>query len=379
MSHDPFSSPLWSSKRPNLRYAELARTLLNQITLSGMQPGERLGTEDELARKHRVSRVTVRAALSILEQDGYIDRKRALGTFIKQVPRRQPATDSEQGTVVFVCHSGEPTHPYENAGFMTMLHTIERVLRDEGLNLQIVVLENDSTLNRKRIEHLVHRPDVRGFCFVPIWSASLEEYEEYRSWLPKDIPCVLCNGYDLGAPNCVARAMSSGCHELMDLLINRGHRDIALLSGPMFSPQEYAIHAGSYIAAFQAKGLPVERAFLYKGYPGESLQTLVHAALTSRLRPTAVFASDARICATVLSVAAELGLSIPDDLSLVGYGDNVLHIHSRVPITAYAVQNDRLAESAARLLVDLIHGKKTDAESRVVPGKLIEGQSVRTL
>lgn len=361
------------------RYAELAQKLIHEINTTGMQPGERLGTEGELALKHRVSRVTVRAALSILERDGYIDRKRALGTFIKRAGRSQAPPTTSQGTVVFVCHSDEPTHPYENFGFVTMLRAIERVLRKEAFNLQIVGLDSDNRANRKRLHDLVQHSEVRGFCFVPIWSVSQEEYDEYRSWLPAGIPSVLCNGYDLGTPSCVARAMESGCRQLMDALIESGHRDVAMISSPIFSPQEYAIHCNSYIAAMQARELPVQRSLLYKGYPGEPLRSLVTGALTSRIRPTAVFASDARVCETVFSVAPALGLRVPEDLSLVGYGDNVLHLQSTVSVTAYAVQNELLAESAARLLVDLIQGRRGASQSLIIPGKLVEGASVRRL
>lgn len=376
---ETISSPRWPDKRFKFRYAELAQKLLHEITTTGMQPGERLGTEDQLAQKHNVSRVTVRAALSILEQDGYIDRKRALGTFIKRPGRKNGSTTTRQETVAFVCHSDEPNHPYENFGFVTMLRTIEKVLRKAGYNLQIVGLDSNSLVNRKRFHDLIEQAEISGFCFVPIWSVSLKEYEEYRSWLPKGTPAVLCNGYDLGTPACVARAMETGCRELMDLLVTNGHRHIAMLSSPIFSLQEYRIHATSYIAAFEAQSLPIERSLLYKGYPGESLKALVKGALTSHPRPTAVFASDARVCVTVFAVAQELGLRIPEDLSLVGYGDNVLHIHSSVPVTAYAVQNERLAESAARLLIDLIQCSRSVSQSLVVPGRLVEGGSVRPL
>jgi GntR family transcriptional regulator of arabinose operon len=372
----------WPTRRgpkPTLRYTELAHKLLQQIATTGMQPGERLGTEDELAHKHSVSRVTVRAALSLLERDGYIDRKRALGTFIKRAAQSATAPGANRGTVVFVYHSAEPSHPYENLGFMTMLRAIERVLRSEHLNLQIVGVESDNAINRKRLHELATHPDVLGFCFVPIWSVSLDVYEEYRSWLPRNIPSVVCNGYDLGTPTCVARAMGTGCRQLMDLLLDNGHRNIALLSSPIFSLQEYRIHARSYVEAFEARGLPVERSLLYKGYPGESLNDFVKGALTGRITPTAVFATEARTCETVFAVARELDLRVPEDLSLVGYGDNVLHIQSPVPVTAYAVQNDSLAENAARLLLDMIQGRASATQSLVVPGRLVEGATVRKL
>lgn len=371
----------WPAKgiRFKTRYTELAQKLLHEIATTGMQPGQKLGTEGELALKHSVSRVTVRAALSILEQGGYIDRRKALGTFIKRSAQPQPFSGSRKGTIVFVCRSDEPTHPYENFGFVTMLRTIERVLREEGFNLQIVGLESDSGVNRRRLHDLVGQPEVRGFCFVPIWSVSLDEYEEYLSWLPAGTPSVLCNGYDLGLPTCVARAMDTGCRELVDLLLANGHRDIAMLISPMFSPQEYSIHASSYTAAFEARGLSVERCLIYKGYRGEPLNRLVRGALTSRIRPTAVVCSDARICEAVLSTAHELGLSIPADLSVVGYGDNVLHVQGRVAVTAYAVQNERLAENAVRLLIGFINNNPDVSQTLVVPGKLIEGGSVQRL
>lgn len=85
------------------------------------------------------------------------------------------------------------------------------------------------------------------------------------------------------------------------------------------------------------------------------------------------------MCETVFAVARELDLRVPEDLSLVGYGDNVLHIQSPVPVTAYAVQNDSLAENAARLLLDMIQGRASATQSLVVPGRLVEGATVRKL
>src|SRR5205085_4168921 len=64
------------------KYVGLAQRLIRQIAKDGLRPGDRLGTELELCRKHGVSRVTVRQALSVLEREGYISRQKARGTFV---------------------------------------------------------------------------------------------------------------------------------------------------------------------------------------------------------------------------------------------------------------------------------------------------------
>lgn len=72
-----------SSGRPSIpRYYAVWRVLWSRI-MSGTYPaGSLLGTEVDLAREFGVSRVTVREALSLLERDGLIDRRRSVGTFV---------------------------------------------------------------------------------------------------------------------------------------------------------------------------------------------------------------------------------------------------------------------------------------------------------
>ncbi len=64
------------------RYYSIWRTLWSRIT-SGFYPaGSLLGTEVAMAAEFGVSRVTLREALSLLEREGLIERKRSFGTFV---------------------------------------------------------------------------------------------------------------------------------------------------------------------------------------------------------------------------------------------------------------------------------------------------------
>ncbi|RDK08874.1 GntR family transcriptional regulator [Cupriavidus lacunae] len=65
------------------RYAELASTLVKQIVEGRHVVGSLLPTELELAGQHGVSRHTVRASLRVLQDLGYISRKKAVGTIVE--------------------------------------------------------------------------------------------------------------------------------------------------------------------------------------------------------------------------------------------------------------------------------------------------------
>lgn len=75
-------------KQKQTAYQKLAQTLRKQITTGKRLPGSRLPTEMELAGKHGVSRITVRHALQLLEEEGLILRRPKLGTFVNSQPQR---------------------------------------------------------------------------------------------------------------------------------------------------------------------------------------------------------------------------------------------------------------------------------------------------
>ena len=69
----------------SLRFG-LAQELRARIRAGEWRPGERLPSEPELARRRRVSRSSMRAAITMLEEEGYVSRRHGSGTYVTHRP-----------------------------------------------------------------------------------------------------------------------------------------------------------------------------------------------------------------------------------------------------------------------------------------------------
>jgi GntR family transcriptional regulator len=74
-----------SATRRSLRHS-LADQLRKRILAGEWGPGDRLPSEPELARRETVSRSSMRAAISILEEDGFVSRRHGSGTYVTHRP-----------------------------------------------------------------------------------------------------------------------------------------------------------------------------------------------------------------------------------------------------------------------------------------------------
>lgn len=71
------------------KYIHLFEELKRRILQGEYQNGQRLPGENEMAGEFAMSRQTVRQALSLLEQEGFIQRRQGSGTYVRRVERRR--------------------------------------------------------------------------------------------------------------------------------------------------------------------------------------------------------------------------------------------------------------------------------------------------
>lgn len=70
------------------RHHDIVDDLRQQITTGSIQPGERLPSEADLADRYKVSTVTLRRALAVLQSEGLVEKIHGKGNFVRRPPRK---------------------------------------------------------------------------------------------------------------------------------------------------------------------------------------------------------------------------------------------------------------------------------------------------
>ena len=133
-------------------------------------------------------------------------------------------------------------------------------------------------------------------------------------------------------------------------LLDLGHRRIGVIAGPAYASSSVGRVRG-YRKAIEEAGLAVDDRLIRSSTFGmESGEDAARTLLGEPGSPTAVFAVNDNTAIGVLAAAQSLGLSVPDDLSVVGYNDIPLSARLPVPLTTVRVPFAQIADAAVELL-----------------------------
>lgn len=170
-------------------------------------------------------------------------------------------------------------------------------------------------------------------------------------------------------PATVAVLNVDGARAATEHLIALGHRRIAHLRGRTDLESAHQREAG-YRQALEAAGIRVDPALIIDGgYRAASATAGAHALLDLTDRPTAVFAANDLTAIEMIRVAAERGLTTPDDLSVVGF-DDVPQASSHTPqLTTVRQPLVEMGASAVRVLLSMLEGG--DPEHVRMPAELV--------
>ncbi|HEY9064239.1 MAG TPA: LacI family DNA-binding transcriptional regulator [Burkholderiaceae bacterium] len=167
-----------------------------------------------------------------------------------------------------------------------------------------------------------------------------------------------------------------GARLAVEHLIALGHTRIACIAGPLaLSPARQRVQG--WRGALAAAGLPGDETLVAIGsFTAEG----GHAAMRALLerRPSAVFASNDLMAIGAICAAAEAGLRVPQDLSVIGFDDIALAAFSNPPLTTIAQPKHQTGELAARMLLQRIAKPKRPLQREILRPTLVLRRSTAT-
>jgi LacI family transcriptional regulator len=160
-------------------------------------------------------------------------------------------------------------------------------------------------------------------------------------------------------------------------LVAQGHRLIGLVQGPEGFRSAAERRLGFEDALGNA-GIRLPRSLIAEGnYTFESGIAAANRLLDLSPRPTAIFASNDEMAAGVVHAARQRGISVPEDLSVIGFDDTAIAAHIWPPLTTVRWPIISMARSAAMKLVgDVIAPDSPEENSSMFLSTLVHRASV---
>lgn len=172
----------------------------------------------------------------------------------------------------------------------------------------------------------------------------------------------------------------SAAAAMAEYLLELGHKRIGYIAGPkgMKSTRE---RLEGFCDALEKHGCKPGRGMLARGaYTFESGIECTRLLLAHSEPPTAIFASNDEMAVGAINAAQDMGLSVPEDVSIAGFDDSILASRIVPSLTTIRRPVREMARLAATKLIASIDGRDDDAQAAImlVP-ELVERNSTRSI
>lgn len=324
-------------------------------------------TVDDVARLAQVSTATVSRCLNATAQVNEATREKVMTAVraLNYTPNFGAKALAARRTNTI----GAVIPSMQNAVFAEGVQAFQDALGSDGTALLIASSNYDPERERRQIEALVGR-GAEGLLLV----GTERPPEVYDYLAHHDIPFVITWAWRPDATHpCVGFDNEAAMHGIVCDVLDIGHRRIAMISGLTAGNDRAAARLAGARRALHEVGGTMEVAEVPYGLEtgGEAFRQLMQAS------PTAVICGSDVLAVGAVQMAAQMGLRVPDDVSITGFDDIEIARIVSPPLTTVRVPHGRMGCEAARLLRDLMARRDVARQVELPTEIVMRGTLVR--
>jgi len=334
-------------KQHEPKYISLVNWIKEKISVRELHPGDKLYSENELSDMFGLSRQTVRHAISILENEGLVERVRGSGTYVGS--RNGKSRKKTMNIAVISTYVDDYIFP-------ATLQGIVQTLSKAGYMTQIAFTNNKVANERKILEGILEKDNVDGVIVEATKSALPNPNLKYYRELQKRQIALLffnCVYPELQVPLVSLDDIFVG-KQATEYLLAQGHRKI----GGIFKTDDGQgrLRYAGYVEALLKAGLSVDdRKILWIDTEDQKNLKNISSSVLRRLTDcTAVFCYNDQVAFGLLELLKKEGFRVPGQLSLVSIDGSDLALLSEPQITSVPYPMGELGEKAAENMIHLI-------------------------
>ena len=260
-----------------------------------------------------------------------------------------------------------------NPAFARIVSAIEERVHELGYDLVLAHTHNLPAREEACLRRLLARR-VDGLFITPVYRFEAEA-RIYQEVLARKVPAVL-----LGPPASFCKTFVSveadepgASYVATQHLLKLGHKRIVYLTGPPAAPWAHERFEG-YRRALREAGIELDDKLVFAA--GSTIEDGTKAGLqmlNESCSATAIQAVSDQVAIGCAEALFHQGFKIPEDVSLVGYGNIMAAEYFRVPLTTIRQPKYRLGVAAVEMMMNLLKGQRV--ESKRLPAELIERKS----
>ena len=250
-----------------------------------------------------------------------------------------------------------------NPFFSEVIRGIERVAQQQGYSVLLGDTENNSKREEIYAQMVASRQVDGAIILLPHISSSIR-----RAGAP------IVNACEYVSDKTITSVYSDnvgGARSATEYLLALGHVSIGFIGGPPGSPLSVDRERG-YVEAMRSNGLSPDRKLMAAGdFSAESGVRATEALLARGVPLTALMCANDEMALGALRAVRDRGLSVPADISIIGFDDIRLARFIDPPLTTVAQPMQEIGREAMTLLIELLADPTVAARKRILPTQLI--------
>ncbi len=323
-------------------YAQLSDAVRSAILNGELAYNEKLPSENELTSQYGLSRMTVRSAMADLAAKKLIEKHQGRGAFVCYNRNLAPFTGNID-VLLDVSYTYFSGHYIRSISSVLSRRNYRFVIHDTWDDQQKIAEILEGILGSGS-SGIILQPSHREEPLLPALADLLNRLSE------SGIPYLFL---DRGIPGFPGARMTfddyAGGKAAAEYLLSLEHRNIGMIACPEY--YENAPRRDGFNAVLAENGLPPLKEIPAVGNWAESLPDLVRAG-----ELTALFCYNDQMALTAMHALQKARLSIPKDVSVLGFDDTLLATASNPQMSSVIHPKDLLGERAAEKLLCMIEG-----------------------
>lgn len=251
--------------------------------------------------------------------------------------------------------------------FARAIDAMQDALSARNYMLLLARSRYDADLELVQARKLVER-GVDGLILVGCTRS--QDYEQFLARL--SIPYINSFVFDEDGPTpCVGPDNARAMGEMVDYLVSLGHSRFGMIAQTGRNNDRAVARRNGVRDALARYGLAIPPQAMVEGeWSIAEGRKLLRQVLAVSPHLTAIICGNALLAIGAVLEAAEMGVAVPRDLSIVGYDDTELMSELPQPITTVRVASDRVGKMAADLIVDMLEGR-TPIRGARIPSEIV--------